>query len=93
MRRLLWLRKQLFWKLENAQPSPCLGALMEHFEREHEPPVTAGYFGASPLPADLEAAGLLPGWHRQVMEASIGQILNLQLVRGDCLLTRLPSPL
>ena len=31
VRRLLWLRKQLFWVLENARPSPSLAALVGHF--------------------------------------------------------------
>ena len=80
VRSLLWLREQLFWELDNAQPSPCLPALVGDFECEHEPPITAeGGLGTSapthlrPHSADLAASGLrhfLPGWHRWVMEAS-----------------------
>ena len=65
VRRLHWLRKQLFWKRENTQPSWCSAALMGHFEWESEPPVTVeGGLGTS-APAllrllYLEAAGLRP---------------------------------
>ena len=68
VRRLLWIRKQLFWERENTQPSPCLAALVEHFEWESEPLVTLRL-----LFMDLEAAGLrpsLPRWQRLVIEAS-----------------------
>ena len=48
VRRPLWLRKQLFWELEIAEPSPCLVALVGHFEWESEPPITAeGGLGTS----------------------------------------------
>ena len=51
VRRLLWLREQLFWEKKNSQPSRCLAALVGRFDWESEPPITAdgklGIFGTS----------------------------------------------
>ena len=79
VRRLLWLREQPFWEHENMKPSSCSEALVDHFEWESEPHVTAeGGLGTSAptllrlLFMDLEEAGLrpfLPGWQGRVMEA------------------------
>ena len=62
VRRLFWLREQIFWELENAQSSPCLAALVGHFEWEHDLSTAWGGLGTSAPAflrlhsADFEAA-------------------------------------